>query len=532
MAFSWTKEYLKQGAIAFDNAQTRNIRRIANKYEQDYKYYFLMLYDNLKSSKGNKKIAESARSAAEMSQKIAHQLRTVTGEIPGSLDQQQLLSLENNMAQLTQFFRDANDKLQTNDAFQKQIERLGSTHGLSLDEFKKGHTALMGITAKMRAQGSPGLMSKIAQSMPSDVKDFGSSVRESISNIAFGPFSNIANLGIGGLTGIYKGVKGFISERKARASAKAVARQGNLTGDEYLDTLRDFRSVDDRQLRHSLFDKSRSRPDHTRFAEREYSKFKLFDRPNARSEQRLFSADSKSEGLFYFFDRDAYKAKWTAEVLDVLKKIASKKTENLQKSSTIIAPIAGLAAAAIASIVASQVVAFLKLKDKIGSIASAAVASGPGAALSMLAGNKDNVKNFSKSAAIAGPMSGSSTIAKVIENRLERMFFKPSAVSESVIKDDDTQVSTKLTSVENAKNKSVSIKAQPIISSDRIMLNEMRKISESFRITSQDIKKALESETKNSKKMLEGISSAQRDIYTTGNTLVERLNRRGYEEEN
>lgn len=292
--------------------------------------------------------------------------------------------------------------------FSKILTETEKEVGVTLDQIEKTNSAM---NQRLKNLGKMGL-GKMAASLKKNAPELyqtGIGLRDAVFNATLGPFAGMAKLGIGTASSLYKSYK----ERKLKKDQMKI-----MTGLDPMMKLHPeelLRSVEkERMSGFNLREGFRDSDIRGGRTAGTGTRFEADPTGNIRDAFSSKPTDLKNMAmpLFTFFDKKAYDAKWTKEVIELLRKISKSSLDISKKKGSggsggllggilggmglraMIGPViaTALAVLGVASIAALAGLVFSILKPKIGKTAAATVAAGPGAGLSMM--SADLVSSF------------------------------------------------------------------------------------------------------------------------------------------
>lgn len=460
MNVAWQKTYDKDGPDVFDEGTQTTFMRVSEKYRREYMPFFATLAESTKSATFSKALVKGAEDAIFIADTLA--AVTVT-RVPQSVIMDMALCFTN----ITKLIRTVKDKSMTDKGIKKALDRIrAQSKNLDINDMTGSHTAAMGLVAN--AEGDK--QTKWQQFEKAAPMTAG--MTQTMGKIALlGLLGPMAPLAMGAYAlgrDMFKGVRGMIRGRGQSLGVAEMDKFSAVSGN-----------------RREFFDRgNKGSPLDSIFGRRGQSNSGGGARPSGeapgRSEVRFPGSGAVGgAGLFEFFNKEAYKAKYTNEVIELLRKI-EKHTKKFSKAKqgddiawipmlitalpTILATLGVISAAAL------QIAAFLKIKDVAGENMGLAAAAGPSTMVSNFAAKAS--QEMKKKGFLEGMKSTANWAVEDVKFGLKNMFGKKT--------DPSADISGSSTGVTGAVKRSQVTAIPPAKASDKELKTVLNKLSTSI----------------------------------------------------
>ena len=322
--FKWADSYQKQGFKVFSDESIKSLRLIQRKYTHDYLEFFKKVDDTFAGMpmtperKQVNRVIEAIQEAVYIVDKLL-----ATTSVPESKEQVQTLAdLMENIDKAFIFFSNP-DNLSA--PTQKRIQEVEKKSGISVQDIAKANKAIKGRVEEA-GKVTPSIFGRAGSVLASGVKPLGDMAHKALASGAFGPIGTAAAT-IGGLAG--KGVKGvsdFMQRRKEKklnlerqAFSQSALLQGEATPEGFSEMFKGLRKSGVGSLGEDLKKGGGTKYSGDAFEGLGASGGEaVFGTAKTRKSATMQIAGMQ-QALFSFFNVDAYRARWTKELLEVIK---------------------------------------------------------------------------------------------------------------------------------------------------------------------------------------------------------------------
>lgn len=317
--------FLKKELTAMTPEAMATLIKVQDKYSKDYIRFFDMLGGMYKKEARIQKRIEQAKRAVKgvvahigyLRRPISLKRRIETVDI--------LFELMSEVSAHLKYFQ---EKASVTKALEERVRTIENQTRLSLEQLGQTHKAVQKELQTM-APDEKGVLGMIEQYAPS-LAEFGRETVEGAARAMLGPFAEMGMTAVSGITGIIKGI------RARRIAAKRRQFEMKMLPTAEVAPLGAFRRLErERGRGPSIGERvkgvlglapvpSRARADMASMAAPKATGLPIFG-PTVSG---VAGADARTYamGMFMFFNRDAFKAKYTKEILRVLKRIAGEKS--------------------------------------------------------------------------------------------------------------------------------------------------------------------------------------------------------------
>jgi len=312
--FKWADRYQKEGFKVFDAQSVSTLGRIQVKYTKDFRDFFMSVeaaYKGTKLTAEQQRINEVLHSIDEVGMLIA-KLLTTQNVIVGEEELERLFVLTNELDDEFRFF---SDPANFSAALQGRIQEAEKKSGIKATDIASANKLMKGRLENV-ARAKPSFGQKMEPYTPV-LKPLGEGMKD-IAYKMLGPFEEMARLGgkaVGGISGMARARK----ERKLNLERQAFHQATILSGEAdpgELETYRDIQSVGRAPVRKDIHRESRRTGDE---GLRASASSTLGPYSTASERKRGKQQEvSMQQALFTFFMKDAYRARWTKELLETI----------------------------------------------------------------------------------------------------------------------------------------------------------------------------------------------------------------------
>lgn len=319
--YKWEKEYEKTGVMAFKENHIAVLRGAQNKYANDYVVFFKSLAEILGPDAG---VGSMAFKTFEASQAITRVLGIMLGAQGRPATEVELRSLEENMKFIDSVIG-LLDKHTDDPALADGIRKAEMKTKMSFSRLKIDHKTIRNGLDKMKLTESGDISEFLKKNTP-DLYRVSKGMGIAAIQAALGPFTGVAGIVGGGISGIVRGM------RDKAVAGKQAKLAGALTG-RFEDTSSIMKRYDT-LVRKGTPMSELARPSSLNRGFRDMSLKKTAG--TATNETKMPFADAlggilgktsqdkvspaQQTNLYEFFDKGAFKARWTRELYDMIKK--------------------------------------------------------------------------------------------------------------------------------------------------------------------------------------------------------------------
>jgi len=311
--YKWADEYTKKGSDLFGEEAIKSLRMVKKKYTQDYMSFFSQLddmYAGMRMTQDRKQINQVISDLKEIGF-IIDKLLTVKNVKEGNEDTGRLYEL---MDAVDSGFKYYSNPSNLSVPLQKRIQEVEKKSGVKVADIAKANQAIKGRVAESGSR----LKRKEEPFYAEQISALGDFLKPAATQL-LGPFGNVAELGgkaIGGISGMLKKRREQKIDLKRRAFAQSTLLAGEETPENFSSAYRNLAVEGIGPLRQNI-NMPRS---YRRSAPRATlggltSAFST----SADRKQEKMRQDSTKKSLWNFFNKDAFRAKWTKELLSSVK---------------------------------------------------------------------------------------------------------------------------------------------------------------------------------------------------------------------
>lgn len=322
--FPWEDKLSKEGVSIFDEKTITNFVRIRDKYKRDY----IPFLDALVRRVG-KKYSDSAKELRVSVQGVISDIDVLaTGKIPADGVEGLADRLHDNMGSIDRAFKFYRDEIEKNEALRKRFEATEKKTEVSFNELETAHTKIERAMTEDLKPERKGFLEQLEKTSPKTY-ELGKGLLTGMTEALFGPLTGAGATVFETGGDIYKSIREHQLEKKRKELATTLTPMAKEMRQPELEKVARKRRVGEPLEEATLGGVAKTSlggpvaaMEH---AAREESlatevRARVDRRPSGETSVRG-SAGSSTEALFQFFNKRAYEARWTNDVLDALKKI-------------------------------------------------------------------------------------------------------------------------------------------------------------------------------------------------------------------
>ena len=368
MKYGWVKQYKKGGVEVFSDQQRGIIRAAQHKYSEDFVPFFRDLAQELGP---DTEVGSQIYQVFEASRAVVRLFGALLGANGRPAVDREITALFDNMDFIKKSIEKFNVWRAKDSVFDGIVSRVERKSGSNLDRLSSHNGVILKNLENLALpkEGTAEWLKRVAPGAYS----VGAGVASGALTAALGPFSGIAGMVGGGIAGIAKDIKEKRIAKKKMRLAEALTTAKEFSAESILSKYGMLRERG-RDLRGSIKDSYLGGVSGGIEETRESAPLK--SKSPRISGQSVRSGVSVNTSLFEFFNKDAFRAKWTKDVYRAL--TSGGKGGDVGKSSGLLSSlVAGGAGAGMAAKVggAAGVGAMLG-KGLLGGAMWASIASG------------------------------------------------------------------------------------------------------------------------------------------------------------
>lgn len=324
---NFEKQIMNDGRIIVSDKTAALLNIVKNKYRNEYAEFFFSLAESISGSEAKADLTDLGQMAKSIATDIDKMLN-------GTASKDIVSNMFENMKRIGPMLAIYQKEMKNDEVFRKQVEQVQIKHNIELNE-----VARTNVLAQQKIQSISenkiNVLDYVKKTAP-ELYETGAGLASGLTSSFLGPFSNIGSLAAKSITGIVKDI------RNRRIAAKEMKLASGLAGKGA--TSKEVTSMYDK-LRTSGTGLSKYFSDYGS----EYSDKKRTVGSKATSvfdsiKSNLFGGKPGSDNsagvvdLFSFFDKGAFKAKWTAGIYASLNKISG----GLQNNKGLFGGVSGM----------------------------------------------------------------------------------------------------------------------------------------------------------------------------------------------
>lgn len=317
--FPWEDKLGKKGVSIFDDKTLTNFQRIRDKYQKDY----IPFLDALVKRVGKEYSAGAKELRSSIDGIISDVDALGTGKVPADGFEGLADRLHENMENVDKAFKFYREEIEKNEGLRKKFEATEKKTDVSFRELETAHTKIEKAMTTELKPSETGFLAQMEKTAPKTY-ELGKGLLQGFAQATLGPFAGIGATVLGSGVDIYKTIRERQMEKKRRELSTALTPMAKEMKEPALERVAKKRGVGE-PVEGGVY-KGLGTPGLGggigMMAGPEEAAVSTGGRPG-RGGVKEPGGPGKNisvvEGMFQFFNKRAYEARWTADVLEALK---------------------------------------------------------------------------------------------------------------------------------------------------------------------------------------------------------------------